>query len=112
MNKCRKKMRICFKKLKLKKNEKERKKKKERSRKLQKPHVETEVYNNKKCEGEKKKTNLKSLIRFHSVNNIGNYNKAGSGRKVKGKKKKRKKRKRKKTCGGFISIFGKTNTIL
>jgi len=31
------------------------KKKKERSRKLQKPHVETEVYDNKKCEGGKKK---------------------------------------------------------
>ena len=64
----------------------------------------------KSVKGEKKK-NLKSLIRFHSFNNIGNYNKAGSGRKVKGEKK-RNKRKRKKTCGGFISIFGKTNTIL
>ena len=43
----------------------------------------------------KKQTNkqLKSLIRFHSVKNIGNYNRAGSGRKVKKKKKERKKRK-------------------
>ena len=48
---------------------------------MQKLNVETEVYNNNKnvTEGEK---NLKSLIRFHSANKIGNYN-GGVGRKEK-----------------------------
>ena len=33
-----------------------------------------EVYNNKKCDGEKKiKQKLKNLIRFHSANKIDNY---------------------------------------
>ena len=47
---------------------------------MEKLNVETEVYNNNKnvTEGEK---NLKSLIRFHSANKIGNYNWGGAGGK-------------------------------
>ena len=56
---------------------------------LQKPIVETEVYNYyiyiytyKK----KKEEKLKSLISFHSSNNIDNYNKRGGKRKGKREK--------------------------
>ena len=51
---------------------------------MQKLNVETEVYNNNKnvTEGGKK---LKSLIRFHSANKIGNYNGEEAGRKEKQK---------------------------
>ena len=63
------------------KKERERKKK-ENSTELQKPNIETEVYNNnKKCDQEKKeKKKLKSLIRFHSANEIDSYNRAGMSR--------------------------------
>ena len=57
---------------------------KENPKELQKLNVETEVYNNNKnvTEGGKK---LKSLIRFHSANKIGNYNGEEAGRKEKQK---------------------------
>ena len=43
---------------------------------MQKANVEAEVYNNnKKYDWEKKK--LKRLIRFHSANEIDNYNRRG-----------------------------------
>ena len=53
---------------------------------MQKLNVETEVYNNNKnvTEGGKK---LKSLIRFHSANKIGNYSGGEAGRKEKQKTK-------------------------
>ena len=55
---------------------------------MQKLNVETEVYKNNKnvTEGEK---NLKTLIRFHSANKIGNYNRGWGrvGRKEKQKTK-------------------------
>ena len=55
-----------------------RKKKEENSTELQKPNIETEVYNNnKKCDWKKKK--LKSLIGFHSANKIEKYNGVGGG---------------------------------
>ena len=49
---------------------------------MQKLNVETEVYNNNKnvTEGEKK---LKSLIRFHSANKMGNYKGGQEGKKNK-----------------------------
>ena len=55
------------------------------STEVQKPYVEAEVYDSKKCDWEKKK--LKSLIRFHSASKIDNYNSGGEKRKKKKKKK-------------------------
>ena len=82
-NKCRK-NNNRFKKLKIK--IKNRKETKQNSTELQKPNVEAEVYNNtKKCDWEKKEK-PKSLIRFHSANKIGNYNRGGK-RKQKKKEK-------------------------
>ena len=62
-----------LKKLKLKKE----KRKKENSSELQKPNIEAEVYDNKKCDWEKKK--LKSLIGFLSAKKIDNYNRGRNG---------------------------------
>ena len=70
MNKCRK-NNNRLKKLKLKKRER---KKEENATELQKPNVETEVYdNNQKCDREGKKK-AQSLIEFLSANKIDNYN--------------------------------------
>ena len=63
------------------------KKKKENSTELWKPNIEAEVYNNKKCDWEREKK-LKSLIRFHSANKIGNYNRGGKRKEKKRKKSK------------------------
>ena len=61
---------------------KERKKRKKREREnsteLQKPNIEAEVYDNKKCNWEKKKK-LKSLIGFLSAKKIDNYNRGRNG---------------------------------
>ena len=55
---------------------------------MQKPNIEAEVYNNKKCDwGEKKM--LQSLIRCHSADKINSYNR--------GKKKKKEKNPREST---------------
>ena len=56
------------------------KKEKGNLHRIEKPSVVAEVYNNKKCDWEKK---LKSLIRFHSANKIDNYNKGGKDLKKK-----------------------------
>ena len=62
------------------------KKKKENSTELQKPNIEEEVYDNKKCVWGKKKK-LKSLIGFHSAKKIDNYNRGrGKGKKEKNPK--------------------------
>ena len=65
------------------KNLKKRKENKKCSPELQKPNIETEVQNNnKKCDQEKKeKKKLKSLIRFHSANEIDSYNRVGKNSK-------------------------------
>ena len=57
---------------------------------MQKPNIEAEVYNNNKSVTEKRKK-LKSLIRFHSVSKINNYNREGVGEGGKRKKKIQKK---------------------
>ena len=52
---------------------------------MQKPKIESEVYNNnKKCDCKKK---FKSLISFLSFNKINNYNRRGTKRKWKRKSK-------------------------
>ena len=51
---------------------------------MQKPSVEAEVYDNKKCDWGKRKK-FKNLIRFHSANKIDNYNRRGKKRKEKKK---------------------------
>ena len=61
----------------------EKKIKRENSTEPQKPNIEAGVYNNKKCDWEKK--NLKSLIGFLSANKINNYNR-GEKRKKKCKR--------------------------
>ena len=70
--------------------EEERNNNNKNSTELQKPNIEAEVYNNEKCDWEKKKKKnmLKSLIRFHSANKIDNYNGRGGGREKKKKNKK------------------------
>ena len=51
---------------------------------MQKPNLQAEVYKNNKNYDRKKEKIFKSLIRFHSVNKIDNYN--GGGREEKKKK--------------------------
>ena len=55
---------------------------------MQKPNLQAEVYKNNKNYDRKKEKIFKSLIRFHSVNKIDNYN--GGGREEKKKKIQRK----------------------
>ena len=54
---------------------------------MQKPNLQAEVYKNNKNYDRKKEKIFKSLIRFHSVNKIDNYNRGGEiGEKKKAKR--------------------------
>ena len=44
---------------------------------LQKPNIEAEIYNNKKCDWERKEKRLKCLVRLHSANKMDSYSKGG-----------------------------------
>ena len=50
---------------------------------MQKPNLQAEVYKNNKNYDRKKEKIFKSLIRFHSVNKIDNYNEGGREEKKK-----------------------------
>ena len=68
------------------------------------PNVEAEVYkNNKSVTGKRKK--LKSLIRFHSVNKINDYNREGVGEGGKKKKKRPKRNYRTSQSVRIINVF-------
>ena len=96
--------------------EERKKEKKENSTELQKPNVEAEVYNKKKCDWEKKKNKKKkrkSLIRFHSANKIDNYNRGGGkkGKKIQKNLQNKSKHKNNKcfswvTAVRFLSLAG------